>query len=131
MDKTQSHPQKLQRLKGGLATRIEKYSRTHGPMSNQCRNLQNFTKYFVRQTGSEAAPPVWLSRLFERFDQFRHHLEQVADNPIIGNFEYGSMRILIDGYDGARPLHPHQVLDRTGDADGHVHLGAHGLSPTA
>src|ERR1035437_5989287 len=118
MDKTRAQPQKLQRLKGGaLRKRIKKYSWTGGLMSNPDHNLQNFTKYLVRQTDPAGTPPACLFRLLERFDQFRHYREQVPDNSIVGNFEYGSIRIFIDGYDGARPLHPHQVLNRTGDAD--------------
>src|SRR5260370_9438349 len=72
-----------------------------------------------------------LFRLFERLDEFRHNLEQVADNPIVSNFEYRSIRVFIDGYYGARPLHSHQVLDRPGDAYGHVHLRTNGLSRAA
>src|ERR1035437_9903555 len=42
--------------------------------------------------------PTRLFRLLERFYQFRHYLEQVADNPIIGNFEYRRIRVFINGY---------------------------------
>src|ERR1035438_1099234 len=94
--------------------------------------VPQFTKSYkvLATAGGTPCPTTWLFGLLERCDQFRHHLEQIADNPIVGNFENRSIRIFIDGYDGARPLHPHQVLNRTGDADGHVQLGTHGLSRT-
>src|SRR5260370_15831194 len=130
MDKTQGHFQKLQRLKGGFAGADSKYSWTGGLMSNQRPNLHSFTKYFAKQYSRWAARTL-LFRLFEGFDQFGDDLEQVADDAIIGNFENRGIRVFIDGYYGSRPLHSHKVLDRPGDAYGHVHLRANGLSRTA
>src|SRR5688572_10610670 len=54
--------------------------------------------------------------------QRRHHFEQVADNAVIGHFEDRGLRVLVDRDDRLRALHPHQVLNRARDANGHVNL---------
>src|SRR3954447_3354310 len=95
-------------------------------MSNQSRNLHNLTKYFVSLCKLRAS--YILLRLLDRVYQFWYYLEQIADNPIICDFENGSIGIFIDRDDRARTLHSHQVLDRTGDADRHIHLRSDGLS---
>ena len=58
-----------------------------------------------------------LLRLLHRRDQFRHYLEQIAHDAIIGNLEYRSVGVFIDGHHGARYLHAHQVLDGARNAD--------------
>ena len=59
-------------------------------------------------------------RLLNFRDQLRHHLEQIAYDTVIGDFEDGSFGILVDRYDGARAFHSHQVLDGSRDAHGQV-----------
>ena len=63
--------------------------------------------------------------------QRRHDFEQIADDSVIGHFEDRSVGIFVDRDDGLRALHPHQVLNRAGDADGDVDLGRHRLAGAA
>ena len=46
-------------------------------------------------------------------DERGHDLEQIADDAVVGDLEDGGVRILIDGNNRPRPLHPDEVLDRS------------------
>src|ERR1700739_370777 len=54
--------------------------------------------------------------LLQFFRKRRHDFEDVADDAVIGNFEDGGVLVLVDGHDGSRALHPHDVLNRAADA---------------
>jgi len=54
--------------------------------------------------------------------QLRHHLEQIADEAVIGHLEDRRIRVFVDGDDDLRVLHAGQVLNGPGDADGDVKL---------
>lgn len=56
-------------------------------------------------------------------DQLRHDLEQVAHDAVVSHTEDRSGFVLIDCDDALRILHTSSVLDRTGDAQGHIDLG--------
>src|SRR4051794_12987777 len=55
-------------------------------------------------------------------------LEQVADDPEVGQLEDRRFGVLVDRDDGLRGLHAGPVLDRTGDAHGDVELRGDGLA---
>jgi len=59
----------------------------------------------------------WLQLLlFEGFGERRNEFENVSDDAVIGDLEYRRVLVLVDGHDGARTLHPHDVLDGAADA---------------
>src|SRR5208337_4737476 len=64
----------------------------------------------------------------ERGFEFGQDLEQVTDQPVIRNLEYGRFLILIDRNDDARVFHAREVLDRTRDAHGNVEIGRDDLA---
>src|SRR5436189_4304198 len=59
--------------------------------------------------------------------QLRQDLVEVADDAEIGELEDRGVRVLVDGEDVLRALHPDLVLDRAGDARGQIELRRHGL----
>src|SRR5215469_4483608 len=59
------------------------------------------------------------------------NLEQVADQPVIGDLEDRRLLVLVDGDDHLRILHTRQMLDRAGDADGDVKLRRNDLAGLA
>ncbi len=67
----------------------------------------------------------------ERVDHRGDHLEQVADNAVVRNFEDRRISIRVDRDDRVRPLHAHDVLNRAGDPECEVELRRHRLSRTA
>src|SRR5690349_2932414 len=54
--------------------------------------------------------------------------EEVAHQAVVGDLENGRLRVLVDGNDHLAVLHPRQVLDRAGDADGHIEIGRDDLA---
>src|SRR3954470_20818656 len=52
----------------------------------------------------------------------RHDLEQVPGDAEVGDLENRRFRVLVDGHDGPRTLHPNEMLDRAGDPKGDVQL---------
>jgi hypothetical protein len=69
--------------------------------------------------------------LAERIHQLRHHFEQIPDQPVIRHLEDRRIRILVDGDDDLRFLHPGQMLDGAGDADREVKLRRNDLAGLA
>src|SRR5690606_18990000 len=69
-----------------------------------------------------AGLPTGARHSAERGFQFRHDLEQVADQADVGDLEDRRLGILVDGDDGAGVLDAGEVLDGTGNADRHVQL---------
>src|SRR3954462_1838773 len=63
--------------------------------------------------------------------EFRHHLEQVADQAVIGHLEDRRLLVLVDGDDDLAVLHAGQVLDGARDADGDVEVGCDDLAGLA
>src|SRR5262245_42433554 len=78
-------------------------------------------------TYSFIASPLCVETL-DGLRQRRHHLEGVADDPVVRHLEDGRFGVLVDGDDAPRRRHARQMLDRAGDAHGHVELGRHRLS---
>src|SRR5579859_5501083 len=70
-------------------------------------------------------------RLLDFFGQRRDHIEQVTHHPVIRNLEDGCFHVLIDGHDGPRALHAHNMLDRAADAERNIQLGRNRLPGTA
>src|SRR5208282_4000311 len=75
--------------------------------------------------------PANLLRFFELFDEGWNDLKKVANYAIVGHLEDRRVLILVDGSDGARPLHPHHVLNRAADSQGEVELWRHRLPGAA
>jgi hypothetical protein len=69
--------------------------------------------------------------LAERIHQLRHHFKQIPDQPVIRHLEDRGIRILVDGDDDFRFLHPGQMLDGAGDADREVKLRRNDLAGLA
>src|SRR3989441_12466048 len=59
------------------------------------------------------------------------HIYEVADDGVVGDFEDGSVLVFVDGDDGARAFHAHDVLDGAADAEGKIELGRDGLAGAA
>ena len=55
-------------------------------------------------------------------DHHRNGFKKVADDAVIGNVEDRRFGVFVYRDDGARVLHPDDVLDSTGDAEGDVNL---------
>src|ERR671936_1256625 len=64
-----------------------------------------------------------LQELLELLRQRRHHLEEVADDAVVGDLEDRRFRILVDGHDDLRRPHPGQMLDGAGNAEAEIELG--------
>ena len=64
-------------------------------------------------------------------DEFGNDLVQIADDSVGGNVEDGGVLVLVDGDDVLGVLHTGNVLDGTGDAQGNVDAGMHGLTGLA
>src|SRR6478735_4528150 len=69
--------------------------------------------------------------LFHRGRQLGHDLEQVAHDAIIGHLKNRGFLVLVDRDDGLAVLHPGEMLDRAGDADGYIEIGCHHLAGLA
>jgi hypothetical protein len=63
--------------------------------------------------------------------QLRDNLEQVADEPDVGDLEDRRLLVLVDRDDRLRILHPGEVLDRAGNADRDVDVGSDDLARLA
>ena len=79
-----------------------------------------------RRAGRSSAPAS-----ASRARQLRDDLVDVADDAEVGVLEDRRVRILVDGDDRARALHPHLVLDRAGDPARDVELRRDGLARLA
>src|SRR5207302_9373880 len=64
-------------------------------------------------------------------NQRRNDVEQVADYAVIGDLEDRSLGVFVDGDDGARAFHAHDVLDGAADAERQIKLGSDGLAGAA
>src|SRR4029077_9683054 len=71
------------------------------------------------------------SLLFARGGQFRHDLEEIADDAVVGHLEDRCFLVLVDRHDGLAVLHAGEMLDRAGDADGDIEVGRHHLAGLA
>src|SRR5258706_14269674 len=60
--------------------------------------------------------------------QFLHELEQVADEPVVGDAEDRCLRVLVDRDDHLRILHAGEVLDGARDACRDVQLRSDDLA---
>src|ERR1051325_5836880 len=78
--------------------------------------------------GRQAAAALESMQLSNGFRERRHDLEQVAHDAVIRDLEDGCLRVLVDRDDATRRRHPREVLDRAGDPDRDVELGAHRLA---
>src|SRR6185312_17289978 len=62
-------------------------------------------------------------QLGERGVQFRHDLEQIPDQAVIGDLKNRRFFVLVDGDDDLGILHAGEMLDRAGNADRDVEVG--------
>src|SRR5271166_344249 len=69
--------------------------------------------------------------LTEGFGQRGQDLHRVADDGVRCKIEDRRILILVDGDDDVGRLHPHAVLNRTGDAGSDIELRPHGLTRLA
>ena len=51
---------------------------------------------------------------FQHFSKHRHHLKQIADNPVIAFAEYGCVFVGVDGHDDLGRFHTRKMLHRPG-----------------
>src|SRR5713101_9156417 len=68
---------------------------------------------------------------FQSFGEGGHDFEDIADDAVVGNFEDGSVGILVDGDDGAGAFHADDVLDRAADSKRKVQFRRNGLAGTS
>src|SRR5207237_8038832 len=61
-------------------------------------------------------------------NQRRNDVEQVADYAVIGDLEDRSLGVFVDGDDGARALHAHNMLNGAADAERKIKIGSDGLA---
>src|SRR5262249_20061896 len=54
---------------------------------------------------------LFLQQLLELGRQERRHLEQVTDDPVVGDLEDRSLGVLVDGADHLGGPHPGEMLD--------------------
>src|SRR5690606_14839145 len=71
--------------------------------------------------------PLRLAPLLQGRDELGDGLEQVGDEPVVGELKDGGFGIFVDGDDGLGALHPGDVLDRARDADREVEGGSDDL----
>src|SRR4030095_8390165 len=64
----------------------------------------------------------------QRRGQLGQDLKEVADKAVVGDLEDRRLGILVDRDDHFAVLHPGQMLDRPGNADGDVKVGGHDLA---
>ena len=67
------------------------------------------------------------ARVDELFE-LRHDVEEIADQPKVGDLEDRRFGVLVDGDDGARILDAGEMLDGAGNADRHVQLRRNDLA---
>src|SRR5947207_12914040 len=68
---------------------------------------------------------------FQSFGEGGHDFEDVADDTVIGDFKNRSVRVFVDGHDGARALHADDMLNRAADAQRQIQLWRNRLSRAA
>src|SRR5438128_7984223 len=66
--------------------------------------------------------PLLVQELLELFRELRHDLEEVGDDPEVGDLEDRRLRVLVHGDDDFRGPHPRQVLNRARDAEAEIEL---------
>src|SRR5439155_13582443 len=72
-----------------------------------------------------------LQELLEFLRELRDDLEQIRDDPVVGDLEDRRLRVLVDRDDDLGGPHAGQVLDRARDAEPQVELGRDGPSGLA
>src|SRR2546421_3836804 len=66
---------------------------------------------------------LFFEKSLELFGQLRHHLEEVADDAVVGDLEDRRLGVLVDGHDHLGGAHAGQVLDGARDTEAQVELG--------
>src|SRR5262245_28307313 len=76
----------------------------------------------VRNKSQKASVPITLRvpSGLHRLDDRRHDLEQVPDDPVVGDLEDRRIGVLVDRDDRVGALHADQVLDGARDAERQV-----------
>ena len=69
------------------------------------------------RTGPLPIADYQLPMLFQRRDHRRHDLEQIAHDPVIGDFENRRLGVLVNRDDRPRAFHADDVLNRARDAE--------------
>src|ERR1051325_400613 len=105
------------------------------PRSTLFPYMTLFRSVFHAHIRNEYMPcqDLWPSSLclLQLFGEGGHDFEDVADDAVIGNFENGRVRILVDGDDGARALHADNMLNGAADAKREVEFRRNGLAGAA
>ena len=72
-----------------------------------------------------------LAELAEFGFEFRHRLEEIGDEAVIGDLEDRRFLVLVDRDDRLRIFHAGEVLDRAGNADRDIDFGRNDLAGLA
>ena len=75
--------------------------------------------------------PNRLARGLQCLGQRRNGLKEVRDEAVIRDLEDRCLGVLVDRDDDLRVLHPREMLDRAGDADGDIDFGGDDLAGLA
>lgn len=89
------------------------------------RVLRKYMRHWHAPGLADSGP---LFKTVERLREFGQGLEQVADQPVVGDLEDRRLRVLVEGDDDLAVLHPGQVLYRAGDPDGDIEIGRDDLA---
>src|SRR5262249_35707003 len=82
----------------------------------------------LRRTAACAKFPTAELFLRKFVAELRERLEQIGDEPVIGDLEERRLSVLVDRYDHLRILHPGEMLNGAGNADREIKLGRHHLA---
>src|SRR6266705_7204181 len=69
--------------------------------------------------------------LLELLGEGGHDIEDIADDGVVGDFEDGSVLVFVDGDDGARAFHAHDMLNGAADAERKIELRRDSLAVTS
>src|SRR5262249_52882333 len=94
-----------------------------------CCSSLNVSRIVIRPYSSLSS--LLLEQPLELGGQRRHDLEEVGDDPVVGDLEDRRLRVLVDGHDDLGRAHAGEVLNGAGNAKAQVELGRDGPSGLA
>src|SRR5713101_4800836 len=93
--------------------------------------LDNLEDSFLCLQCGDLSDLLDLLGFLELLGEGGHDFEDIADDGVVGDFEDGSVLVFVDGDDGARAFHAHDVLNRAADAERKIELRRDGLAGAA